>query len=318
MRSLSRRSPIVGRGYDLAVQACGPLACNMYTLICKSTGDAAVVDPSFQNPFEFDTLLKHFHRLEDESGKSIQMKHILLTHGHPDHVCGVVETLKIWPGAKLHLHPLEEENYRSAPEVALQFGLHLPLQAGHTSLPSPTDELYDGQTLSIGSTIRLDVVHTPGHAPGHVAFVDDRGGRRRLDVENSESSNNGASSSSVDDGLGANDDTYDTGDKNQYGNDGAVIISGDLLFQGSVGRTDFPNASMDDLNASLRRLYELYDNDDTHNSTTTNSNSIVLSGHTTPTSLDRERTSNPFVQLALKRPIEWYHESAERHEWVRK
>mmetsp|Transcript_18255 Transcript_18255/g.44088 ORF Transcript_18255/g.44088 Transcript_18255/m.44088 type:complete len:289 (-) Transcript_18255:47-913(-) len=288
MRSLSRRSPILGRGYDLAVQACGPLACNMYVVICNKTGHAAVIDPSFQNPFELDSLLKKIQKFEDDSDrkKTVDMKHILLTHGHADHVCGIVEMLKIWPDSKLHLHALEEENYCLAPEVALHFGLHVPLQAGHSSLPEPTDELTDGQILNVGSSIQFDVKHIPGHAPGHVAFIDDR--QQRLPV----------------DGDAAKDDDID-GNENISG-DGAVIISGDLLFQGGVGRTDFNNANIDDLNASLRRLYESYSDD-----------SIVLSGHTTPTSLGRERTTNPFVQLALKRPIEWYNDAVERHKWIK-
>mmetsp|Transcript_18254 Transcript_18254/g.44087 ORF Transcript_18254/g.44087 Transcript_18254/m.44087 type:complete len:301 (-) Transcript_18254:47-949(-) len=300
MRSLSRRSPILGRGYDLAVQACGPLACNMYVVICQTTGHAAVIDPSFQNPFELDSLLKHFQKFEDsfDRKKKVDMKHILLTHGHADHVCGIVEMLKIWPDAKLHLHALEEENYRLAPEVALHFGLHVPLQPGHSSLPEPTDELTDGQILNVGSSIRFDVKHIPGHSPGHAAFIDGR--QQRLPVDG-DSDGDGAKDEDIDDNGSDKNNT-----NNNISDDGAVIISGDLLFQGGVGRTDFHNANIDDLNASLRRLYESYNDD-----------SIVLSGHTLPTSLGRERTTNPFVQLALKRPIEWYNDAVERHKWIK-
>ena len=65
---------------------------------------------------------------------------------------------------------------------------------------------------------------------------------------------------------------------------GAVVVGGDLLFRGSVGRTDFFNSSVDDLLASIRRLYEELEDE-----------SIILSGHTTPTFLETERDSNPFV-----------------------
>jgi glyoxylase-like metal-dependent hydrolase (beta-lactamase superfamily II) len=74
-------------------------------------------------------------------------------------------------------------------------------------LPNPTCSLSDGDVIAAGSSIRLRVVHRPGHAPVHVAFVDDQ--------------------------------------------DSAVIWGGDLLFRGSVGRTDFPNVSSDDLLVSL-------------------------------------------------------------------
>lgn len=164
-----------------------------------------------------------------------------------------------WPRASLHLHPLEAENYQLAAEQGRYFGLNVP------RLPEPTHAIKDGQIINVGDSIQLRAIHTPGHAPGHVAFVDER--------------------------------PTET-------NDGAVVIGGDLLFRGSVGRTDFFNASIDDLFASLRRLYQELDDD-----------SIVLSGHTTPTFLKEERNTNPFVASALQRPEEWFEEAKERHGW---
>ncbi|KAL3919319.1 MAG: hypothetical protein SGILL_003814 [Bacillariaceae sp.] len=231
----------------------------MFTLICETTKQSAVIDPSFTDPKEFDKFRHHLH----ENGA--HLKHILLTHGHPDHVVGVSDTLKEWPDASLHLHAKEEENYFTAQDLAAQLGMPMPL--GH-ALPDPTHELKDGDTIRIGDSIDLNVVHTPGHAPGHVAFVD-----------------------------------ASPCPEQQQG--GQVLISGDLLFRGSVGRTDLHNGSVEDLLASVRRLYELYDD-----------YSIVLSGHTTPTTMQREKETNPFVDLALKRPREWYEEAGERNEWV--
>ena len=66
-----------------------------------------------------------------------------------------------------------------------------------------------------------------------------------------------------------------------------VIFSGDTLFQGSCGRTDFPGGNWSDMCASLRRLYEL------------KGNYTVLSGHTGSTTLERERKTNMFMQSAL-------------------
>ena len=118
--------------------------------------------------------------------------------------------------------------------------------------------------MKIGETIQLKCLHTPGHAPGHSVFADDQ----------------------------------------PSDNNGDVIVGGDLLFRGSVGRTDFYNSSVEDLLASLRRLYEKLDDE-----------SIVLSGHTTPTYLNKERQENPFVAHALRSPEEWYKEAKERHQW---
>ena len=115
------------------------------------------------------------------------------------------------------------------------------------------------------------MLHTPGHAPGHVSFVDGRRSFLHDSVENH----------------------------------GAVIVGGDLLFRGSVGRTDWPNASLEDLYASLRRLYEHFDDE-----------SIVLTGHTTPTYLKTEKEKNPFVAMSLQRSDDWYQEAQERNGWV--
>ena len=210
MRSLSKRVPIRGRGYSLASKACGSLACRVYALVCESTKDAAVVDPSFCSPFEFQALVDHL-----ESQKA-NLKHVLLTHGHPDHVVGVAETMKAWPEASLHLHPLEEENYKQAREIGYDFGIRF----SDEKLQPPTDELYDGDIIRVGNNIELTVIHTPGHAPGHVAFVDRRCANHK-----------------------------DSGNKGDNQTNGNVLISGDLLFHGSVGRTDFPNSSVDDLYA---------------------------------------------------------------------
>lgn len=270
MRSLSRRIPILGRGYSLVTQACGPLACNMFALICDTTKDAVVIDPSCTNKEEFDTFEQYLQQ------ENANLKHILLTHGHPDHVAGVNDVLRNWSSATLHLHPLEEENYESAYELGKELGMCIE---SVSNLPKPTDELHDGQTIKVGDNIELFVVHTPGHAPGHVAFVDPRPMPYK-----------------------ENDDNSTKNDDNN--NMGSVLLTGDLLFRGAVGRTDIYNASVEDLFASLRRIYELYDDE-----------SIVLSGHTTPTHLKRERKTNPFVDLALRRPVEWYEEAKERNGW---
>ncbi|MBQ9269824.1 MAG: MBL fold metallo-hydrolase [Oscillospiraceae bacterium] len=68
---------------------------------------------------------------------------------------------------------------------------------------------------------------------------------------------------------------------------GDVIFSGDTLFQGSCGRTDFPGGSWAEMEQSLKRLYELP------------GDYLVLSGHTGSTSLDRERKTNMFMRSAI-------------------
>mmetsp|Transcript_21477 Transcript_21477/g.28590 ORF Transcript_21477/g.28590 Transcript_21477/m.28590 type:complete len:256 (+) Transcript_21477:113-880(+) len=253
MRPLVRRVPIRGRPYTLSYHPFGSLMCNTYAFICNSTNKATIIDPACHDKLEFSQLESFL------DGRDVS--HILLTHGHADHVAGVSNAVDRWPSASLCMHPLEGENYNLGHQHSKKFGLNFP-----SKLPEPNHALSEGEVIHIGDTIRLKVLETPGHAPGHVAFVDE--------------------------------------DKSDD-NDGAVIIGGDLLFRGSVGRTDFFNSCPEALMASLRRLYEMYD-----------SESIVLSGHTTPTYLKNERDSNVFVSMALQRPEEWWIEETKRHGWV--
>jgi len=281
MRSLSRRLPVRGRGYDLSYRSCGPLRCNVFSFVCGKTSDAVVIDPSTHDPGEFDAMVDHL--------EGAKVRKILLTHGHADHIAGIADVAKVWPNASIHLHRLEEENYDIAREQGQYFGISVP-----PNLPQPTDTLEDGQVINIGETIKLKVLHTPGHAPGHVAFVDEgqvtTTATLKTEVTRIITNNRIEKASSLSSSLLTAP---------------VVIIGGDLLFRGSVGRTDFFNSSVEDLLVSIRRLYEEYHED-----------SIVLSGHTTATYLRTERKSqNNFVSTALQRSVEWYEEAKERHGW---
>jgi hydroxyacylglutathione hydrolase len=70
-----------------------------------------------------------------------------------------------------------------------------------------------------------------------------------------------------------------------------VLIGGDLILMGAVGRTDFPDCSFKDLQASLRTIMQLPE--DTH----------LLPGHGHPTLLSEEKSTNPYVRQALESKI---------------
>jgi hydroxyacylglutathione hydrolase len=141
------------------------------------------------------------------------------------------------------------------------FGLHrayLPLldsyaeqlaRFGIASGEQPTvdDYLEPGQTIELGETT-LHIVFTPGHSPGHVTFVY-RGG---------------------DDGS----------------DDPPVAFAGDVLFRGSIGRTqDIPGGDFDRLMRSIREeLLPLGDD------------AVVYPGHGPATTIGDERRHNPFLQ----------------------
>lgn len=112
----------------------GPWPVNAYILVCEETGAAAVVDPG-ADPQE---ILK---RVEVE-----QVTHILVTHGHEDHV-GAVRDVQQVTGAPLYLHPADAQ--------AFQLDYDLPLE--------------NGKVLEVGAS-RLRVIHVPGHTTGLCCF----------------------------------------------------------------------------------------------------------------------------------------------------
>jgi hydroxyacylglutathione hydrolase len=99
----------------------------------------------------------------------------------------------------------------------------------------------DKQRLKIGG-IEVEVIHTPGHAPGHVMY---------------------------------------------YIPSAKILIGGDLIIMGAVGRTDFADSDPAALNESIRRVMTLPD--DTQ----------LLAGHGSPSTLGDERENNPYVREAL-------------------
>jgi glyoxylase-like metal-dependent hydrolase (beta-lactamase superfamily II) len=85
-----------------------------------------------------------------------------LTHGHFDHLADHAVVKLRFPNAKILIHPIEADRLRNPGSQMFQLPFTIP--------PGEPDELIDdGQTLRIGS-LEARVIHTPGHAPGHVAF----------------------------------------------------------------------------------------------------------------------------------------------------
>ena len=158
-----------------------------------------------------------------------------LTHGHFDHIADHLEVTKRFPNAKVLIHALDEPKLQE-PNSAV---FVLPF----TIAPRNADALVeDGQTLAIGK-LRVEVIHTPGHAPGHVMY---------------------------------------------HFPDEKILVGGDLIIGGSVGRTDLPDSDHAELERSIRRVMKLPP--DTR----------LLPGHGDVSTLELERMTNPYVQEALR------------------
>ena len=158
-----------------------------------------------------------------------------LTHGHFDHIADHAEVTRRFPDAKVLIHRLDEPKLQ---DPGSQF-FALPF-----TIPPRSADGYveDGQVLSLG-TFRVEVIHTPGHAPGHVMY--------HFPQEK-------------------------------------ILVGGDLIIAGSVGRTDLPDSDHAALERSIRRVMQLPP--DTR----------LLPGHGDVSSLDQERVMNYAVQEALR------------------
>lgn len=130
----------------------GPLQTNCYLVGCDETMEAAVIDPAWNG--------SGIAAAADENGWAIS--HILLTHAHFDHVAGLAQ-LKQATNAPIYAHPGTIEMLRNATMSGALFGIRFPPP------PPPDEMLKEGQVIMVGK-LRLQVLETPGHAPGHVSF----------------------------------------------------------------------------------------------------------------------------------------------------
>jgi glyoxylase-like metal-dependent hydrolase (beta-lactamase superfamily II) len=138
---------------ELASRTLPPFRTTWVTLLV-SAGRAALVDPGFADPGDADRLLAWAQRRGAR-----QLDRVLVSHGHRDHVDGLPALLALRPDLTVLAHPLE---------------------LGRVPAPAARP-LADGRVLVLGgATVRT--LHTPGHAPGHLALEVDPGGGEGVGV----------------------------------------------------------------------------------------------------------------------------------------
>ena len=199
----------------------GPLQCNCSIIGDEATHEAMVIDPGDDINDVLDLVRKH----------NLQVKQIVVTHAHIDHIGGAMK-LRAATGAPILLN---QNDY-----ALLKM---LDVQAQWIGVPAPGKVEIDrsvttGEKITAGSHT-AEVLHTPGHTEGSICL-------------------------------------YFAADK--------MLIAGDTLFAGSIGRTDLPGGSMQKI---IRSLHEtvLALPDET----------VVVPGHGDLTTIGEERESNPFL-----------------------
>ena len=199
-----------------------PFEQNCTLLWDPVTRQAAVVDPGGDVA----------DILDEVRARQLQVDKVLLTHGHIDHVGGAAAL-----AAQLSV-PIEGPQREEAfwldqlPEQCRMFGFP------QTPALVPDRWLEEGDTVTVGGQT-LEVVHTPGHTPGHVCFIH---------------------------------------------KPSKLALVGDVLFAGSIGRTDFPRGNHTALIRAIReKLFPLGDDFE------------FIPGHGPMSTFGEERRSNPFV-----------------------
>lgn len=201
-----------------------PFQENTYVLF-DETHEAVIIDPGCLMQAEKETLAQFVTQ------NRLIVKALLQTHAHLDHVFGSAFVKRKY-GVKMWMHKNELPILASVENRCQLWGIR-----GYE--PVEADEFIDeGDIISFGNS-QLEILFVPGHAPGHLAFVNHA---QRF------------------------------------------VIGGDVLFKGSVGRTDFPLCNHEALINSIQTKFMTLEDD-----------YRVYAGHMDSTTIGHERRTNPFL-----------------------
>jgi len=135
----------------------GPFDNNLYLLTSAGSKDAIVVDPSMESGHVLDAI----------RSRGLNLRRILLTHAHVDHVV-MVRAFHEATGAPVWLHADDKLLYDRASDQAAAMGLAWP-----GSVPV-SHWMKDGEDVGVPG-IDARALHTPGHSPGSITFATPEG-----------------------------------------------------------------------------------------------------------------------------------------------
>jgi len=198
----------------------GELGTNFYIVTDEESKEAFVVDPGDDGEIAASLI--------DDTG--CELKYIIITHAHADHIGALDFLKKRFPNAKIVIHSLEASSLNDD-----RFNL-----CDRFYMPSPSAKaditVNDNDSLLFGNG-KLTFIHTPGHTKGSMCILTDE-----------------------------------------------FLISGDTLFQCSIGRCDFPGGDYDEIINSIKTKLLTLDE-----------NTVAYPGHGNPTTIKYEKENNPFL-----------------------
>jgi glyoxylase-like metal-dependent hydrolase (beta-lactamase superfamily II) len=196
------------------------MLANCYLVWCDETREALVIDPGGEG----GRILAEIAR------EQLQVKYIVNTHGHIDHIAADAE-VRSATGAKLMIHE-KDAPMLGSPDLNLSAYVGSTLKALQPDLL-----LHEGDVVACGKQVHLKVLHTPGHTPGGISLLGE-----------------------------------------------GLIFTGDTLFADSIGRSDFPGGSYQELIDAIKKKILVLDGA-----------CLVYPGHGPASTVGHEREHNPFL-----------------------
>lgn len=196
-------------------------------VVWKEAPSCIIVDPGFYTDDERDEFFNWF------KDKGVTPEAIIITHGHVDHIWGVVKTQEAFGGIPIYMSAADEPELELNIETSRRLGLRTE------GMSFGFNAVADGDILELAG-MRFKAISTPGHTPGGICYLEENEG---------------------------------------------FMLTGDTLFAGTIGRTDLKTSDYDDLIRSIMEKLIWLDGD-----------IEIFPGHGGPSTIFRERSTNPFLE----------------------